>query len=340
MPDKQNDLFGLTDEDKARLKEIDESLKNAPELKSLSRPQRRALETSIDIAMNPPEEISYQHTVLCQTSLPYRNPGNDVLRWEREQGAVSLLVNAGEAKNPDTGKWVQLGLPFGPKPRLILAHLNAQAVKTGSPVIEMDDSLTAFVRRIQNFHDPERKKSGPNGYQIRQFKDHLARLSASMIRLAIVRDGHAVHVNSPVIDAFDLWFPKHEGQRVLWPSEVHLNERYFASLQNYAVPLDERALGALGHSSMALDLYCWLAQRLHRIAEGRPQFVSWASTKDQFGQGYGRMDNFKRVFRVALEQVLAQYQLARVEEDGRGLTLRNSPPPVEKRLFVVHKPVG
>ena len=335
MAEDQTDLLGLTDEEKVRLKEIDEGMKAAPKLK-LTKVQQRALRTSIDIEMDPPEQISYQHTVLCQTSLPYRNPGQGVFRWERKQGSVHLLVNAGEALNPDTDEYVQLGLPFGPKPRLILAHLNAQAIKTGSPVIEMEDSLTRFVRRIQ---DPNKEKTGPNGYQIRAFKDHLGRLSAATIRMAVARENRAVQVDSKIVTAFDLWFPKNEKQRVLWPSTIQLSADYFNSLQKHAVPLDERALAGLAHSSMALDLYSWLAQRLHRIPENRPQFITWVAIKDQFGQGYGRMDKFKAVFRVAMRQVLIQYQTASVEEDHRGLTLRNSPPPVAKQIFVVHKPV-
>jgi hypothetical protein len=225
----------------------------------------------------------------------------------------------------------KLGLPFGSKPRLILAHLNAQALKTGSPVIEMGDSLTAFVKRVQG-----RNPTGPN---IRAFKDHLGRLACSVIRMAITEEDRAMQINSQIVDAFDLWFTKNEKQRVLWPSTIHLNDKYFASLQKHAVPLDERALGALAHSSMALDIYAWLAQRLHRIPQGRPQFITWAAIKDQFGQGYGRMNNFKRVFRVAMRQVLIQYQAAAIEEDGRGLTLCKSVPPVPKKLFVVHKAV-
>ena len=116
-----------------------------------------------------------------------------------------------------------------------------------------------------------------------------------------------------------------------------LSADYFNSLQNHAVPLNEISLGALGHSSMALDLYSWLAQRLHRIPENRPQFITWAAIKDQFGDGFGQMNNFKRKFRVAMKHVLLQYAAARVEDDSRGLTLRNSPPPVAKRLFVVNK---
>lgn len=305
--------------------------------KPLSKVERRAIDTGTAIVMDPPEQIAYQHTVLCQTSMPYRNPGQNIRVWDREQGVVSLRINAGDAKNHETGEWVELGLPFGPKPRLILAHLNAEALKTGSPIIEMDDSLTAFVRRIQNMSG--KAKGGPNGHEIRAFKDHLGRLAASIIRMAISKDGYAFQVDSKVVTAFDLWFPKNEHQRVLWPSTIQLSQDYFTSLQNHAVPLDERALGGLSHSAMALDIYAWLAQRLHRIPLGRPQFIPWPAVKDQFGQGYKELKFFRRTFRKALAQVLTQYSAAKLEEDSCGLTLRNSPPPVAKRMLLVNKPV-
>jgi len=143
-------------------------------VKPPSRVQCRRIKTSVAVALDAPELIAYQHSVLCQTSLPYRNPGSNIRVWDREQGAISLLVKAGQAKNPKTGAWIQLGLPFGPKLRLILAHLNAIALKIGSPEINVGDSLTAFVRRIQNYR--------PNGHQIRLSKPTweiwLLRLSA------------------------------------------------------------------------------------------------------------------------------------------------------------------
>ena len=323
--DNQKDLFGL--------KPLGDLM---PIPMPKSKVQRRAIKASVDIQMDPPKEIAYQHTVLCQTSMPYRNPGNDVLRWERRQGNVHLLINAGEALNPKTDEFVQLGLPFGPKPRLILSHLNAEALKQGSPIIKVEETMTAFVRRIQN---PLKKvKAGPNGYEIRSFKDHLGRLSAAIIRLAVCIDKHAIQIDSKIVTAFDLWFSKDEQQQLLWPSIIRLSEDYFNSLQKHAVPLDERALGALSHSAMALDIYTWLAQRLHRIPEGRPQFIPWTALKDQFGQDFGRMDNFKRKFRIAMKQVLTQYTIANIEGDNRGLTLRSSLPPVPSRLFLVNKP--
>jgi len=39
-----------------------------------------------------PEAILYQHSILCQTGLPYRNPGDDVRSWERSNGSVGMQV--------------------------------------------------------------------------------------------------------------------------------------------------------------------------------------------------------------------------------------------------------
>lgn len=115
-----------------------------------------------------------QHTVLCQTGLPYRNPGPEVRRWERQNGRAFLEIEAGRAMNPEEGRFVDLALPFGPKARLILIHLNAEAIRTGQPVVEVEDSMTAFVKRLL--------RNDPNGREIRAFKDPLGALSASPIR--------------------------------------------------------------------------------------------------------------------------------------------------------------
>jgi hypothetical protein len=86
---------------------------------------------------------------------------------------------------------------------------------------------------------------------------------------------------------------------------------------------------------MGLDIYAWLAQRLHRVDPQKPQFVSWKALKDQFGWHYERMRAFRSVFGRTLDVVLTQYRGARVELDDCGMTLRNSPPPVKGRLLLI-----
>lgn len=289
---------------------------------TLSRVRRRLIEPIEDESGS----LAFQHTVLCQTGLPYRNPGDDVRIWEREQGDVSLLVEAGRARNPKTEKWVELGLPWGTKPRLILAHLNAEALRRGSPVIEVESSLSAFVKRIRGFD---------GGREIRLFKDQLSRLSVALVRLAMTQGDRAFQVNTQVVTAFELWPELDDRQRVLWPSTIRLSADYFNSLQEHAVPLWEEDLAALAHSAMALDIYAWLAQRLHRIKLNKPDFIAWSRLKDQFGPDHRHMRKFKAVFRVASNQVLTRYRVAWVELDGRGMTLHNSPPPVPKRMILL-----
>ncbi|MFO1429953.1 MAG: hypothetical protein U1F76_07425 [Candidatus Competibacteraceae bacterium] len=88
----------------------------------LSAVKRRMIESSVKIAATLPDEILFQHSVFCQTVLPYRDPGTEIRIWEREQGQVSLLLEAGRAKDPQ-GQYVPIGLPYGSAARLMLCHL-------------------------------------------------------------------------------------------------------------------------------------------------------------------------------------------------------------------------
>ena len=44
-----------------------------------------------------------------------------------------------------------------------------------------------------------------------------------------------------------------------------------------------------------------MAQRLHRIDPNKPAFVPWVSLKEQFGYGYDRIRDFRRVFERTLK---------------------------------------
>ena len=293
--------------------------------------KRRMIESSVEIMGQPvPDEFLYQHTLFCQTVLPYRDPGPNVRKWEREQGQISLRLEAGYIR-PITGTgYVPIGLPFGPAARLILCHLNTEALRRGSPSIEVEGSMTAFVHRLQGRH--------PTGPEIRRFKDQVSRLSAALIRMALVREERALQVDTKIISSFELWKDKSEEGQGTFPSVIYLSPQYFESLQSHAVPLDERAIAAIAHNSMALDVYCWLAQRLHRVDPKRGQFLAWANLHEQFGQGYERIRKFREVFLGVLKLVKAQYPAAKFETNEGGMRLFNSPPPVQRRAVLVGAP--
>jgi Plasmid encoded RepA protein len=279
----------------------------------------RLIEAGEQIATVPPKAIDFQHTVLCQTSLPHRPTAARM--WEREQGRVSLSIEAGRVKHG--GRWVEVALPHGEKPRLLLIHLNSEAVRTRSPMVDVGASMTAFVREIG---------IEPNGAHIRAFKDQTTRLAAATVRFAVGDERRTVQGQMQIVEAFDLWWPKDERQRVMWPTVLRLSDQYFRSLQDHAVPLDHRAVAALKGSSLCLDIYGWLAQRLHRIKPGQPQMVRWAALKAQFGADYGRERDFRAKFTASLRAVRTVYPAARMDVAEGGLVLFESPPPVSKRL--------
>jgi hypothetical protein len=280
----------------------------------------RRFEASLEIVENPAEEIAYQHTVFCQTCLPYKHV--EQRTWERRQGAVFLRVEAGAVRKPGGREYLEVGLPYGSRPRLILAHLNRQAILYGSPRIDVEGSLTGFIRRVT-------PSNAPNARDIARFKDQLTRFAAANIRMsADLTDNRSYQVNTHIIRAMELWLQKDDRQRCLWPAFVELSREYFESLAKHAVPLDERAIAALSNSPMALDVYAWLAQRLCRVRSPKGQFIAWPLLQDQFGQGYGRLRDFRRAFSEVLTLVCEQYRRARVDVSERGLTLHESHPPV------------
>jgi hypothetical protein len=293
----------------------------------VSKITQRILEGAVAVRLDRAsiEDAIFQHSVLCQTFLPYRNPGDETKIWQQKQGNVSLAVQANHVLNPETGEFEFVGLPYGTKSRLILAHINSEAVKTQNRLIDVEESMTAFIKKLGLNTD---------GRTIKEAKEQLRRLTASIISIGYSDGEKGMQVDLKIVKAFDLWFPKDQRQRVQWTSKIQLTEEYFTSLINHAIPLDERALAALSHNAMALDIYAWLAQRLHRIDFNKPQFVAWQNLKEQFGQGYDRMDKFKEVFRRTLKIVLTQYPTAKLSEDkNKGFYLYNSPSPIPPKII-------
>jgi hypothetical protein len=119
-----------------------------------------------------------------------------------------------------------------------------------------------------------------------------------------------------------------EGQGSLFVETARLSEIFFAQLRQHAVPLDEAAIRAIRNSSMALDVYCWLAYRLHSLSA--PKALTWAALAGQFGAGIKLRKHFKPAFTESLAVAQAVYRDARVEVTEAGVGLNPSPPPVRK----------
>jgi len=275
----------------------------------------RIIDAAEDIGLSAPSRIDYLHSVLCQVGLPRSKTEGE--SFERTSGNTSILIEAGKLWN---GKeWVMQPLPYGTRPRLALVHISSEAIRTKSRVVEIGHSVRDFLLKIG---------ADTSGHEYRRFQGQMKALAACSMRLGI----GGTTIKSQPIERFEAWLHSTGQQSTLWPGNLELSERFFETLREFAVPMDPRALAALRHSALALDVYTWLAHRLHRVNSISGNRLSWENLREQFGQEYNDPKNFKKEMTKALRTVLSVYPDARVEDVAGGLLLLPSPAPIRKTM--------
>lgn len=280
--------------------------------------QRRLLTANTAISLSPPDRADFLHTVMCQVGLPRKR--TEARNFERHSGNISLLLEAGKLWNGTD--WVEQPLPYGTTPRLVMVHVSSEAIRTQSRSIEIGSSMRQFLNALGMPTSGGRR----GGYNA--LKKQMEALAACRLTMGMHAEGRVVTVDAKPIKRFEAWL-QHDGtQHALWPGVLELSEDFYNTLATHAVPLDHRALAALRHSSLALDVYTWLAHRLCRVATVQGTKVSWQNLREQFGQEYATSKDFKKEFRRALHQVIAVYPDARLAEVIGGLILYPSKPPL------------
>jgi hypothetical protein len=289
---------------------------------------QRVISTSVEISQEPPDRADFLHSVLCQVGMPRKATEGRV--FERWQGGVGLRLEAGSIGL--NGRFVEQPLPYGVKPRLVMIHISTEAVRRQSPIVPMGDSMRGFLETLGL------ESSGGRNGTLTMFKKQMLALVGCRMTLSTHYDGRDRTIYTQPIDRFDAWLSTDTNQRSLWAAELELSQRFYETLVENAVPLDYRALAALKHSSLSLDVYSWLAHRLCRVRKADGVKLSWDNLREQFGQEYTDPKNFKKEFRQSLRQALAVYPDARIEDVPGGLRLRASKPPLAKTQIVVLNP--
>lgn len=293
----------------------------------------KIVDASTEIASNPPSssEMAFMHAIMCQVGLPRSRVGHkdsatgkwvDVFEFERQCGNAALSLSAG--KLWDGAKFVQQPIPYGTLPRLMLAWMNTYAVRYQTPEVAVGNSASDFLRLLG------KDTSGGEKGTFTMFRKQIQALSACQMTLGFNAAGRAYTYDGKPIRQFQAWLAKSDDQPALWPGVVTFSDEYYKTLISHAVPLDIRALSVLKGSALAMDVYTWLADRLHRI-DGRPVLLHWANIRNQFGQEYQGKDpdkDFKKKFVPALRDALAVYPKAKVKRVTGGLLLLPSPPPI------------
>jgi hypothetical protein len=119
-----------------------------------------------------------------------------------------------------------------------------------------------------------------------------------------------------------------DDQPSFWQDRVLLDEDFYRALREHPVPISESSLRAIGPRSMVIDVYIWLAYRLHALKKDID--VSWPAFYAQFGSGFSRIRRFREHFINCLSLALAAYPEARVDVSDICVTLRPSRPAITK----------
>ena len=208
-------------------------------------------------------DLGFMARLLTLCSLPRTNPGNR-LQYKRVNGPYTLIMTA-------TGNYK---LPFGTLPRLLMAWLSTEAVRTQSREISLGDSLSEFMRTLGIYSS--------DGKAYRRLHDQMDRLFHSSVELTYEHQQGRRFVASRVVDRGEFWWdPKRPDDRSLWESNIRLGEDFFNEVINRPVPLNMNALAALKRSALGLDFYLWLVYRTFALRA--PLRLSWPTLYSQFG---------------------------------------------------------
>ena len=209
-------------------------------------------------------DLGFMGRMMALCSLPRTNPGNRH-QYKRVNGPYKLIMTAtGDTK-----------LPFGNFPRLILAWVSTEAVRTQSRVLILGSSLAGFMRTLGVY-------SSGGGREHTKLRNQMDRLFNAHVSLIYEDKRGKATVNSQIADSTVFWWnPKRPDERSLWKSKIELSEKFFNEIIEHPVPLDMNTLKALKRSSLGLDLYLWLTYRIFTLTN--PQQITWRQVYRQFG---------------------------------------------------------
>ena len=277
---------------------------------------RPLVDIAAEVLADDTQRIGISYTGFCLTALPHKKLADDA-PWEKRGHRVTLLVEPGRLKHG--GKIRLYGVPYGARARMILLYLQTQAIRTGSREVALGRSMRDWM---------ERMGLAVGGETARALREQAARISACSLKF-FWEDGGAEGFERGAIVRSGLRFHAEDAaQGSLWEDRVVLDETFFAALRDHPVPLLEAAIRQLRDRSMSLDIYVWLAWRLHRLTKSTT--ISWPALHAQFGTGFKAIRQFKPRFTEALEAALAAYPEARVELSDKAITLNPAQPPIAK----------
>jgi hypothetical protein len=279
---------------------------------AITKHERRVIETAYQVLSDDAEKMGFTYSGFALTSLPHKLQSE--LVWKRDGHNLTMLIESGRDRS---GK--PLGLPYGSYARFILLFLQSEAIKTGSREIELGRSMRVWLGAMG-------LSIGGTTYKL--VNEQARRISGCSLTFFADRAGAQIKSRGGFVKTEITMYNVIGDQLGLWQDRVLLDEDFFRALREHPVPVSESALRAIGPRSMVIDVYIWLAYRLHALR--RDIEVSWPALYSQFGAGFSRLRRFRAHFIECLTLAVAAYPDARLEIGERGLVLRPSRPAIAK----------
>jgi hypothetical protein len=263
-------------------------------------------------------DLAFMGQPLVQLTLPHSDPG-DLEFYERRNGDVSLVVQRGLMKRG--GKVEAAGIPFGVYPRLVLAWVTTEAVRTRNQTLCLGGSLAAFMAELG---------VTDGGKNTQLLREQMRRLFAAQI--AVMRSSEGLdQAGFRITSRARLWWdPTDPDDPVDAGSTVRLSDDFYHLITERPVPLDMRALQVLKASPLGLDLYMWLTHRVSYLKQ--ETVIAWKSLEAQLGTDYSETKAFTRKVKRELKRIkLVWPELDYRTPRGR-LVLKPCPPHVNPKL--------
>ena len=271
---------------------------------------------ALAFARDAEPDTGFMMRLLALCTLPRVSLGTQD-RYVRRNGPFTLIMVAG-GESPR--------LPYGNLPRLLLAWVSTEAVRTKSRTLVLGHSLSEFMREI----GIQSSNSGGRWGVRTRLRDQMDRLFRATVHMEYEIAGHTASVGSFIADHMDLWWnPQRPDEPVLWNSSIRLGEAFFAEILACPVPIDMHVLRAMRRSPLGIDLYLWLTYRLFTLPERRT--LTWRQLYRQFGAHPdeitdNRLDKFRKDAIRELEKLHAAWPGFRYRLPFGGLELRPTEP--------------
>ncbi len=140
--------------------------------------------------------LGFMARAMVMATLPHKNPKKD--RFTRRNGNYTLSI---------TTMFDGVGLPYGTYPRLLLAWISTEAVRTKEPELILGRSLSGFMSELGLI------PTGGRWGSISRLKNQMDRLFSARFACRYADDERRSVVKMDIVDKFDLWWePKDPNQ--------------------------------------------------------------------------------------------------------------------------------